>query len=125
LDVLANWITSLQPKAQPVKQSTTTVPADPIEEAEYLVSDAFTAVASATETPVTESSIVKSLLTEAAPRELTPEFMIMAGDTIYADVPHWSGDNLEYYRKLYRRTFSSLSFRKIYEKLRTSSNSFS
>jgi alkaline phosphatase D len=118
LDVLANWITSLQPKPQPVKQSTATVPADPVEEAESLVS--ATAIASATETPVTES-----LLTEPQPRELTPEFMIMAGDAIYADVPHWSGDNLESYRKLYRRTFSSSSFRKIYEKLRTSSDSFS
>lgn len=104
-----------------MKQSTVTVPADPVEEAEYLVSDASTAIASATEIPVTELPMVKSLLTEPQSRELTPEFMIMAGDAIYADVPHWSGDNLEYYRKLYRRTFSSSSFRKVYEKLRTSS----
>lgn len=122
MDVLAGWITSLQPKPQPVKQSTVTEPADPVEEAE---SDASTAVASATETPVTELPFGKSLLTEPQPRELTPEFLVMAGDTIYADVPYWIGDNLEHYRKLYRRTFSSSSFRKIYEKLRTPSDSFS
>lgn len=47
--------------------------------------------------------------------------MLFMGDLIYADRPTWGGDNLEYYRKEYRRVYSSLSFRKVYEKLRKSS----
>ena len=48
------------------------------------------------------------------------EFMIFLGDFIYADVPFYFGDNVETYRRLYRRNYQSPSFRKIYERLRES-----
>lgn len=46
------------------------------------------------------------------------EFMLLLGDFIYADVPHYAGSDLESYRRLYRRVYSSPSFRKVYERLR-------
>lgn len=45
------------------------------------------------------------------------EFMLLLGDFIYADVPHYAGSDLESYRRLYRRVYSSPSFRKVYEHL--------
>lgn len=45
------------------------------------------------------------------------EFMLFLGDFIYADVPMYFGDNLESYRRLYRRNYQSPSMRKVYEKL--------
>lgn len=49
------------------------------------------------------------------------QFLLLLGDFIYADVPVYFGDYEEAYRRLYRRTYASPSFRKIYENLRTSS----
>lgn len=48
------------------------------------------------------------------------EFMLFLGDFIYADVPMYFGDNVESYRRLYRRNYQSPSMRKVYEKLRKS-----
>ncbi|EKM55819.1 uncharacterized protein PHACADRAFT_256707 [Phanerochaete carnosa HHB-10118-sp] len=45
------------------------------------------------------------------------EFMLFLGDFIYADVPMYFGDNVESYRRLYRRNYQSPSMRKVYEKL--------
>lgn len=56
--------------------------------------------------------------TEIAPTTLPTEFLLFLGDFIYADVPVYAGDNLEAYRKLYRRNYGSDSFRKLYERLR-------
>ena len=47
------------------------------------------------------------------------EFMLFLGDFIYADVPLYFGDDIESYRRLYRRNYQSDSFRKVYEHLRT------
>lgn len=46
------------------------------------------------------------------------EFMLFLGDFVYADVPYYFGDNLDSYRRLYRRTYQSPSFRRLYERLR-------
>ena len=46
------------------------------------------------------------------------EFMLFLGDFIYADVPMYFGDNVEAYRRFYRRNYQSPSLRKIYERLR-------
>ncbi|KAG6865886.1 hypothetical protein C0991_010967 [Blastosporella zonata] len=43
--------------------------------------------------------------------------MLFLGDFIYADVPIYIGDDMEAYRRLYRRNYISDSFRKIYERL--------
>lgn len=50
------------------------------------------------------------------------EFMLFLGDFIYADVPMYFGDNLEAYRRFYRRNYQSPSFRKVYERLRECSS---
>ena len=46
------------------------------------------------------------------------EFMLLLGDFVYADIPSYGGDNVESYRRLYRRAYASPSFRKVYERLR-------
>lgn len=46
------------------------------------------------------------------------EFMIFLGDFVYADVPLYFGDDVESYRRLYRRNYQSDSFRRVYERLR-------
>jgi len=46
------------------------------------------------------------------------EFMLFLGDFVYADVPYYFGDNLDAYRRLYRRNYQSPSFRRVYERLR-------
>jgi len=45
------------------------------------------------------------------------EFMLFLGDFVYADVPYYFGDDLEAYRRLYRRNYQSSSFRRVYERL--------
>ncbi|KAF9257820.1 Metallo-dependent phosphatase [Marasmius fiardii PR-910] len=45
------------------------------------------------------------------------DFMLFLGDFIYADVPSYTGNDIESYRRLYRRNYHSPSFRKVYEKL--------
>ncbi|KAK7049214.1 hypothetical protein VNI00_005815 [Paramarasmius palmivorus] len=45
------------------------------------------------------------------------EFMLFLGDFIYADVPVYTGEDKESYRRLYRRNYQSPSFRKVYERL--------
>lgn len=50
------------------------------------------------------------------------EFMLFLGDFIYADVPMYFGDNVEAYRRFYRRNYQSPSFRKVYERLRECSS---
>jgi alkaline phosphatase D len=49
---------------------------------------------------------------------LPTEFMLFLGDFVYADVPYYFGDNLDAYRRLYRRNYQSPSFRRVYERLR-------
>lgn len=51
---------------------------------------------------------------------MLPKFMLFLGDFIYADVPVYFGDSEDAYLRLYRRTYASPSFRKIYEWLRAS-----
>ena len=46
---------------------------------------------------------------------LPAEFMLFLDD---ADVPYYFGDNLDAYRRLYRRRYQSPSFRRVYERLR-------
>lgn len=57
-----------------------------------------------------------------SPDGMTPpipvDFMLFLGDFVYADVPYYFGDNLEAYRRLYRRNYESPSFRRVYERLR-------
>ena len=48
------------------------------------------------------------------------EFMLFLGDFIYADVPMYFGDDVESYRRFYRRNYQSESMRKVYERLRES-----
>lgn len=55
---------------------------------------------------------------ERAVTSISPEFMLFLGDFVYADVPYYSGDNLDAYRRLYRRNYQSHSFRRVYERLR-------
>lgn len=117
MDIIADWIDSLQPKPAVQTAASTTVPPNPVEEAESMLSDASSAIASATNTPISELPIVKEILADAKPREIPPSFMILAGDAIYADVPHYAGDKIETFRKLYRRTFASPSYRRVYERL--------
>jgi alkaline phosphatase D len=57
-------------------------------------------------------------INEDIPMSSQAEFMLFLGDFIYADVPMYTGDNKEAYRRLYRRNYRSDSFRKLYEKLR-------
>ncbi|GJE97915.1 PhoD-like phosphatase-domain-containing protein [Phanerochaete sordida] len=45
------------------------------------------------------------------------EFMLFLGDFIYADVPMYFGDDVESYRRFYRRNYQSPSMRKVYERL--------
>lgn len=56
-----------------------------------------------------------------SPDRMTPlipaDFMLFLGDFVYADVPYYFGDNLEAYRRLYRRNYESPSFRRVYERL--------
>jgi alkaline phosphatase D len=56
--------------------------------------------------------------TEDIPLSPRAEFMLFLGDFIYADIPIYTGDDKEAYRRLYRRNYQSESFRKLYEKLR-------
>lgn len=64
------------------------------------------------------------LLSDAITRgEIAPEFMLHLGDFIYADVPVSLGTKQEDFRRLYRQNYASPSFRKVYEQLRTFSNS--
>lgn len=114
MDIISDWIDSFKPKPAKVS-STPATPAAPLEEAESVLSDASSVLASATESP---ASVTDSFLPNPPRRELTPEFMIMAGDAIYADVPYYDGDMAETYRKKYRRTYASPSYRKVYEQLR-------
>ncbi|KAI0057090.1 hypothetical protein BV25DRAFT_1812930 [Artomyces pyxidatus] len=58
--------------------------------------------------------IVNETVVEAAPKT---EFLMLLGDFIYADVPIYFGDDVEAYRRLYRRNYQSPSFRRVYEKL--------
>lgn len=70
--------------------------------------------ASVSENATAASNTSVALSTE----EVGPaEFMLFLGDFIYADVPMYFGDNLESYRRLYRRNYQSPSMRKVYEKL--------
>jgi alkaline phosphatase D len=55
---------------------------------------------------------------EDVPLSSQAEFLLFLGDFIYADVPMYTGDTKEDYRRLYRRNYLSDSFRKLYEKLR-------
>jgi alkaline phosphatase D len=112
LDIISDYITSQRPAPAKVAPPSTTAPAEPVEEAESITSAASAATATI--------PVVQSVLVTNNSRQLIPEFMILAGDAIYADVPHYAGDDLEAYRKLYRRSFASPSYRKVYEKLRKS-----
>lgn len=60
--------------------------------------------------------------TTNSPNRMTPslpaEFMLFLGDFVYADVPHYFGDSLDAYRRLYRRNYQIPSFRRVYERLR-------
>ncbi|KAF8590013.1 hypothetical protein K439DRAFT_1382603 [Ramaria rubella] len=51
-----------------------------------------------------------------SPGALT-EFMLLLGDFVYAEVPWYGGNDVEGYRRLYRRAYASPSFRKVYERL--------
>ncbi len=51
---------------------------------------------------------------------VSTDFMLFLGDFIYADVPFYVGDDVEAYRRLYRRNYQSPSFRRVYERLRAS-----
>jgi alkaline phosphatase D len=115
LDIIAEYITPLPAKVTP---PSTAGPAEPVEEAESVLSVASNAATSAMSAVTTKPSLIPSTLVANQSRELVPEFMILAGDAVYADVPHYGGDDLEAYRKLYRRSFSSPSYRRVYEKLR-------
>ena len=55
---------------------------------------------------------------EKAALSIPAEFMLFLGDFVYADVPYYFGDNLDAYRRLYRRNYQSPSFRRVYERLR-------
>lgn len=72
--------------------------------------------ANSTDSPVIKDMPIASAIPAAAPLE----FLLLLGDFIYADVPYYSGDNQEAYRRLYRQSYASSSFRKIYETLRKS-----
>jgi alkaline phosphatase D len=52
------------------------------------------------------------------PSKAHTEFMMLLGDFVYAEVPWYGGNDIEMYRRLYRRTYGSPSFRKVYERLR-------
>jgi alkaline phosphatase D len=61
----------------------------------------------------------------AAPSSsLTASFFLFLGDFIYADLPSRIRDDVQEYRRLYRRNYVSKSFRKVFEKLRESSASY-
>ncbi|EPQ58515.1 hypothetical protein GLOTRDRAFT_91906 [Gloeophyllum trabeum ATCC 11539] len=102
-------------------------------------SEAFVGTTSSSEPAIsTAISVVSSLvspspspsaspsLSEAtdSPEGVPVEFMLFLGDFIYADVPVYFGDSEEAYRRLYRRTYNSPSFRKVYEKLQAISAIF-
>ena len=61
-------------------------------------------------------SPVPALLSESA--AANTEFMLLLGDFIYAEIPWYGGNNVESYRRLYRRAYGSPSFRKVFERLR-------
>ncbi len=66
-----------------------------------------------------DASSLEVDLSSAMQGEVPPtEFLLLLGDFIYADVPYYFGDDKEAYSRLYRHTYASPSFRKIYEKLR-------
>ena len=76
---------------------------------ESIVSEAF---------PVSGATAAQSALNVKTSDKAPTEFMMFLGDFIYADVPHYFGDDQEAYRRLYRRNYDSPSFRKVYERLR-------
>ncbi|KAI0043550.1 hypothetical protein FA95DRAFT_1563180 [Auriscalpium vulgare] len=63
----------------------------------------------------TAEELTETFFAEAAGPKT--EFMLFLGDFIYADVPVYFGDNVEAYRRLYRRNYQSPSFRRVYERL--------
>ncbi|KIJ27844.1 hypothetical protein M422DRAFT_270945 [Sphaerobolus stellatus SS14] len=67
-------------------------------------------------TPIAASTATPVDVIPQTPKVLT-EFMLLLGDFIYADVPSYGGDDLEAYRRLYRRVYASPSFRRVYERL--------
>lgn len=66
--------------------------------------------------PLATSSPARVLLPDLSLAH--PAFMLLLGDFVYAEIPRYGGDDIEMYRRLYRRTYSSPSFRKVYERLR-------
>lgn len=84
-----------------------------------LDSDAVTASMTPTETVLDAPEAVDTHLIETIKPQT--EFMLFLGDFIYADVPLYFGDDVEAYRRLYRRNYQSASFRKVYQQLRMSS----
>ncbi|RXW18099.1 hypothetical protein EST38_g7754 [Candolleomyces aberdarensis] len=71
------------------------------------------------ETNETDSSASNETesITPAPVTSIFPKFMLFLGDFIYADVPVYFGDDEDAYLRLYRRTYASPSYRKIYEHL--------
>lgn len=66
----------------------------------------------------TPAEVNSSSTTLHDPEIPSTDFLLLLGDFIYADVPYYFGDDEEKYSRLYRHTYASPSFRKIYENLR-------
>jgi alkaline phosphatase D len=87
--------------------------------ADYLWPSDFVSSASKTIPPeVWDKDFVDHL--DRSYQSTPAEFMLFLGDFVYADVPYYFGDDLNAYRRLYRRNYQSLSFRRVYERLRGS-----
>ena len=91
--------------------------------ADYLWPSDSTGAIAPSRTPMTSPQHIDEHVANPPDRttpSLPAEFMLFLGDFVYADVPYYFGDNLDAYRRLYRRSYQSPSFRRVYERLRGS-----
>ncbi|TBU46997.1 PhoD-like phosphatase-domain-containing protein [Dichomitus squalens] len=118
LDLLADYLWPSKPEAisssSPLVSSLSESVSSTVEAA------ATTSIASSenTTSPAPASDVIPPVAATAVEKPAPPtEFMVFMGDFIYADVPVYFGNDIEAYRRLYRRNYNSPSFRKVYERL--------
>ncbi|KAI8998976.1 PhoD-like phosphatase-domain-containing protein [Trametes punicea] len=114
LDLLADYLWP----SESASSSLATTLAQNVSAAMSSLTSQVTASANSTSAGNVATSPVNTTSSTVPETSVPPtEFMIFLGDFIYADVPIYFGDDVEAYRRLYRRNYNSPSFRKVYERL--------
>lgn len=129
LDLLSGYLGHLVPSTAPTPATTNAYTL--VEEQSPVTPDVAASEAVASEASnvldalVTAEAVKTDVLTTGVSPTAIPqasvvptEFMLFLGDFIYAEVPRYGGDDVDMYRRLYRRTYASPSFRQVYERLR-------